>query len=103
MNSVYLYLHRIMIRVAPDNKILTRKKALFIISNYLRFVPKLRKEILEDMIKWKLLKKINRDRIKVINLDKSKEIDTSLLIKIIESGMFKAMKKLDSERFKKED
>lgn len=103
MNSIYLYLHRIMIRSINDkvgtiltksseiniDGILTRKHALWIISRYFKFVKKPMKEaILEDMIKLKLIKPVDRYRMQLINYDKSdpKNIDSGILLKILESG-----------------
>ena len=83
--TIYLYLHKIMIKACPY-KIMTRKQALYIISRYLKFAPILKKEVLNDMLKYKLLERVNRDVIKIINDDKSAVIDNAILIKIIESG-----------------
>lgn len=106
MNSVYLYLHRIMINCTPlQNKILTkdkilikgisneriidRKKALHIISRYLKFIPKLKNNILDDMVELKLLEQLNVHNYRIINEKQSETIDSELLLKIAESGMEK--------------
>jgi hypothetical protein len=63
-----------------------RKQALWIISRYFKFVPIIKKRILRDMIELKLLERVSRDKIKIINEHKSKEIDGEVFIKIIEAG-----------------
>jgi len=72
----------------PRTKIL-RKEALYIISRYLKTTPKgMKEEILRDMINMNLLKRLSRDRVEIINHNKSDplNIDSGILVKIIESG-----------------
>ena len=87
-NSIYLYLHRIMINAVryDPTKTLNRKQALWIISRYLKFMPKMKHIVLDEMIKMKLVERVNRDKVKIINEEKSNNIDGELLIKIIEAG-----------------
>ena len=87
MNSVYLYLHRIMKEVSPDDNIIERKQALFIISRYFKFIPNLKKEVLNDMVELELIVRVNRDKIKVVNHELSEDLDAGLIAKILESGM----------------
>ncbi len=61
----------------------SRKQALWLISRYLRFLPEIKKNILKDMIEMKLIEKVSRDNLRVINLEKSKDIEVSLLGKIV--------------------
>lgn len=103
MSSIHLYLHRILIRSINPNVrkiditsdtttfegVLTRKRALWYISKYLcNFAPMMKKEILNEMIQLKLLKEKGRYWVKIINFDKSapENIDSGLLLKILESG-----------------
>ena len=89
MNSIYLYLQRIMIRAVTPSMNITRKQALYIISRYLKFIIILKEEILRDMIELKLLERVNRDNLKIINQEKSEIIESGVLIKLIESGDYR--------------
>lgn len=103
MNSIHLYLHRIMINQINSHiriigrksdsitiqGIITRKRALWYISKYVcNFVTVLKEQFLEEMIKLKLLKVVDRHRLQIINFNKSEppNIDPRLWAKIEEGG-----------------
>ncbi len=79
-----------MIRAVSPSMKIKRKKGIYIISRYLKFIPKvLRQEIIKDMIKLELLKKLNRDELMIINPKKSEVIESGVLIKLVESGAYR--------------
>jgi hypothetical protein len=58
-----------------NNPNITRKKALHVISFYLKLVPKkIKKQILYDMMDMGLLEEVDRYKIKIINHEKSDTI-----------------------------
>lgn len=65
-----------MIRTAPQHTpVITRKQALYVISRYLKFIPKrIRKDVLNDMVVLELLAIENRDKMRIINIKKSEDI-----------------------------
>ena len=65
--------------MAANGKYITKKEACFVISRYLNHLPKeYRKEVygcyLKDMQRCKLLKKLDRFKFKIINLEASSHI-----------------------------
>ena len=82
---IFLYLHRVMLMYSNHN-IIDRKKALWCISRYQRYTKDLVEDMLRDMIRFELLKKHNRHNLKIINIEKSEDIDRGVFLKIIESG-----------------
>jgi hypothetical protein len=81
-----------------SNNILSRKEALFIISRHFKFANTInknlrddlekiiRKSILSNMIKSNLLERVSRDKIKIINPEKSANVNMELLLKLISVG-----------------
>ena len=106
MNIIYLYLHQIMMRYSSNN-IITRKQALYVISRHFKFANNINKnlrngmrkiierKILKDMCKLKLLEPINPfslnkvkrvKKLKIINIDRSRNIDKGVLADILTVG-----------------
>ena len=100
MNIVYLYLHQIMMRYA-NNNILTKKEIFYIIDRHFKFANNINKDLrfdlrkiikktmLDNMCKLKLLEKIKTYKIKggynlkIINPERSASIDKGLLANIL--------------------
>ena len=74
-----------LIATSPRFEI-TRKQALHLIGMHFRFIPDMKKKVLEDMISMGLLERRNRDWYKVINPEKSDTLDAGILLKVMESG-----------------
>lgn len=106
MNIVYLYLHQIMMKYS-SNMVITRKQALYVISRHFKFANNinvnlrkdmrkiLERNILKDMCSLNLLKPINPfslnkvkrvKKLKIINTDKSVNIDKGVLADILTIG-----------------
>ena len=111
MNIIYLYLHQIMMRYSTNN-IITRKQALYVISRHFKFANNINKNLrngmrkivernmLKDMCRLKLLEPINPystihysinkvkrvKNLKIINIDKSANIDKGVLADILTIG-----------------
>ena len=95
MNTIYLYLHQIMLRNS-HNKIIKRKEAMYIISERIKLAGKMNQHLvkdirkviirnmLNDMCNLKLLERINRRKgFKIINLEKSSNINKGVLIDLL--------------------
>ena len=103
MNMIYLYLHQIMLRYS-HNYLISRKDAVYIISRHLKFTNNINRHLLKDirkviersmlndMCKLKLLERFNRKRgfnkkgFKIINLEKSSNIDKGVLADLLTVG-----------------
>ena len=71
-NSIYLYLHRALIRHSHNEDAIRINVAIGVIGKYITSVPKsIRREVLKDMVHLKLLEKEKRNFIRIINKDKS--------------------------------
>lgn len=87
MYSVYLYLHQMMAKlVTNQNRIITKKQAHYVIGKYIRwFTPYIKKDLLREMVGMQLLEWVNRDKLRIIHLEKSQHISSGLLLTIMES------------------
>lgn len=85
-NTVYLYLQRILLLKAPLNRVMSRKRAIWIISKYFHFIKGLKIKALDDMVGLKLIQRIDRQKIKIINPERSEMVDKGVFLTIIESG-----------------
>ena len=86
MNTIYLYLHRVLLKEAPQNKILSRKQASTIISRYFKFIKRIKVTVIDDMVALDLIEIVSKSRIRLINIDKSKSIDSGVFLKVLEYG-----------------
>ena len=86
MSQIYLFLHKIMLIATDPTYEITKKQALHLISMHFKFIPAMKKKVLEDMITMGLLERRNRDWYKVINPEKSDSLDAGILLKVMESG-----------------
>lgn len=74
-----------------------KKQVFYIISRQCRFSPKSNKKIIDDLrditvlsiynelLKYKLLERVNRDNLRVINIQLGESIDRSLISEIVDS------------------
>jgi len=104
MNMVYLYLQQIMMRYS-NNMVITWKEALYIISRHFKFSNNINKHlrkdmrkiiernIIKEMCRLKLLKEIKHKgrtsgfrKLKIINPEKSYNIDKGVLADILTVG-----------------
>ncbi len=85
-NTIYLYLHRILLLKAPPDKVMSRKRAIWIISKYFHFIRGLKVKALDDMVGLDLIVRLDKQKIKIINAEASKMIDSELFLTIIQSG-----------------
>ena len=100
MNQVYLYLQQIMMKCS-SNMVITRKDALSIISRNFKFASVINKDlkndmkkvlnrsILNNMIELKLLKSLNKiktKKLKIININRSQNVDKGVLADILTVG-----------------
>ena len=89
MESIYQYIHQIMIRSVSFDKCIRRKDALYLTWKYLKIPKPLLKRFINEMVELELLKKINKNKFKVINEGKSRDIASGALLSILESGEYR--------------
>lgn len=86
MNLIYLYFHKILVNHADINKVIARKEALSLLKRcFTKGISNSMKEtIINEMVEMSLLEKVNRDCLKVIHEEKSKDVDEMIRLRFIE-------------------
>lgn len=74
-------IQRLLIPYTDDNKIIERKRAEWVISRYLKVIPGVKKEVIKDLIDMRLLKRIDRYKLQIINEELCLQLDPTYFLK----------------------